>query len=119
MEYMFNACYSLKSLELSSFDTSNVTDMSNMFGLCESLATLDLSNFNTSNLSDKASLFSSCYLLTSVDFTNVVFLNISEYEYMFKDSNINMQIIVKDETQRTWLTSKFPELTNVVLPSEL
>ena len=37
--FMFNECYSLISLDLSNFNTHNVTNMSYMFYKCKSLAT--------------------------------------------------------------------------------
>ena len=40
----------LTKLNLSKFNTSKVTDMSAMFYACESLKTLDLSNFDTRNV---------------------------------------------------------------------
>ena len=46
MNSMFNYCTSLKSLDLSNFNTQKVKDMSSMFYHCSSLS-LDLSNFNT------------------------------------------------------------------------
>ncbi|MBR3339541.1 MAG: BspA family leucine-rich repeat surface protein [Lachnospiraceae bacterium] len=39
----------LKNLDLNSFNTSNVTDMSFMFYECENLTNLNLSGFDTSN----------------------------------------------------------------------
>ena len=48
MNYMFDDCSSLASLDVSGFDTSKVTNMSNMFYNCSSLASLDVSGFNTS-----------------------------------------------------------------------
>ena len=47
---MFNGCSSLKELNLSSFNTNNVSYMDYMFNGCSSLKELDLSNFNTNNL---------------------------------------------------------------------
>ena len=46
MSGMFNGCNSLKSLNLSNFITSSVTDMSKMFYNCNSLNVLDISNFD-------------------------------------------------------------------------
>ncbi|MCD7949096.1 MAG: DUF285 domain-containing protein [Erysipelotrichaceae bacterium] len=46
---MFYNDYSLISLDLSSFDTSNVTSMAYMFSGCSSLIDLDISSFDTSN----------------------------------------------------------------------
>ena len=37
----------IKNLDLSNFDTSNVTDMSQMFAGRTQLETLNISNFNT------------------------------------------------------------------------
>lgn len=54
MRYMFNRCSQLKKLNLSSFDTSSLTDAKRMFGYCSLLETImvsrdtwDLSNANT------------------------------------------------------------------------
>ena len=47
---MFFRCFSLKKLNLSNFNTNNVTDMSGMFSGCSSLEELKFSNFNTNNV---------------------------------------------------------------------
>ena len=57
MSYMFYGCSSLASLDLSSFDTSNVESMESLFGGCTSLESLDLSNFNTSRAKWMRNLF--------------------------------------------------------------
>ena len=44
---MFFDCNSLTSLNLSNFNTQNVTDMNYMLSNCNSLTSLNLSNFNT------------------------------------------------------------------------
>jgi surface protein len=62
--YMFDTCQSLTKLDLSNFDTSNVTDMQSMFYNCQSLTTLDLSSFDTSNVTDMFSMFQWCSKLT-------------------------------------------------------
>lgn len=43
VDSMFNSCKSLKELDLSNFDTSNVTTMSRMFYSCSNLSTLKVS----------------------------------------------------------------------------
>ena len=48
--FMFFFCESLTSLDLSNFNTQNVTNMEYMFFGCEPLTSLDLSNFNTQNV---------------------------------------------------------------------
>ena len=57
MSWMFAQCYSLKTLDLSSFNTSKVTNMSWMFFYCYSLQFLDLSNFNTYNVINMIDIF--------------------------------------------------------------
>ena len=42
---IFNKCYELEYLDLSNFDTSNVTDMGWMFNQCNKLKELNISNF--------------------------------------------------------------------------
>ena len=43
MGWMFCDCSSLKSIDLSSFNTNNVTDMSHMFDGCSNLKSINLS----------------------------------------------------------------------------
>ena len=54
------SCTNLKSLDLTSFDTSNVKYMSLMFANCEKLKSLNLSGWNTSNVKDMIGIFDSC-----------------------------------------------------------
>ncbi len=65
---MFDYCYDLTSLDLSNFNTSNVTDMSAMFSDCHSLTSLDLSSFDTSKVTDMCYMFGYCRSLTSINF---------------------------------------------------
>ena len=44
---MFANCTSLKSLDLSNFNTAKVTDMQRLFRYCTSLVGLNIGNFNT------------------------------------------------------------------------
>ena len=66
MSDMFNSCSALVNINLSSFDTSNVTNMSNMFYRCSSLITLDLSSFNTSKVTNMYRTFMLCTELTTI-----------------------------------------------------
>ena len=65
--FMFYNCSSLTSLNLSNFNTNNVTNMRSMFFDCSSLTSLNLSNFNTNNVIDMRSMFNgineSCNLI--------------------------------------------------------
>ena len=83
MTYMFSYCRSLESLDLSSFDTSNVTSMGGMFSFCCSLSSLDLSSFDTSNVTSMRSMFSDCRSLSSLDLSSFDTSNVTNMECMF------------------------------------
>ena len=57
---MFEGCSSLKELNLSNFNTNNVTNMYSMFHGCSSLKELNISNFNTNNVTNMSDMFSKC-----------------------------------------------------------
>ena len=124
MSYMFEKCSQLASLDLSSFNTIKVTTMSQMFLRCSQLTMLDLSNFNTSNVTGMTSMFQYCTHLTHLDIRNFDFTKVKYYSNMFGSSASagvpdNCEIIVKDDTAKTWITSKFSRLTNVKTVAEL
>ena len=66
MSSMFRECYLLTSLDLSGFVTSMVTNMSNMFSNCESLTSLDLSGSDTSNVEYMDNMFLNCKKLSNL-----------------------------------------------------
>ena len=66
MGSMFYDCTDLTTLDLSSFNTSSVTDMSSMFSYCSRLTTLDVSSFNTSSVTDMSIMFYGCSNLTTI-----------------------------------------------------
>ena len=83
MEYMFRNCLSLTSLNLSSFNTSNVTNMSWMFCGCSSLTSIDLKNFNTSNVTIMNRMFSDCSSLASLDLNGFNTSKLTNMSFMF------------------------------------
>ena len=72
MRYMFDGMHKLTVLNLSNFDTSQVTDMSYMFRNMSDLTTLDLSNFDTYKVTNMGSMFDSMF--------NLITLNISSFD---------------------------------------
>ena len=67
---MFFGCQSLTVLDLTSFNTQNVTYMSDMFNGCKSLKVLDLSSFNTKNVINMRFMFNACQSLTVLDLSS-------------------------------------------------
>ena len=70
MNQMFQECSSLRKLDLSNFDTSQVTNMSYMFFDCNNLIELYLNSFDTSQVTDMGGMFSGCSKLTILDLSN-------------------------------------------------
>ena len=63
---MFYNCSSLTELDVSGFDTQNVTTMSLMFDRCSGLTNLYLVNFDTRNVSKMHCMFEDCTNLTTI-----------------------------------------------------
>ena len=68
MSYMFYKCSSLIKLNLSNFNTNNLTNMNCMFDSCASLKELNISNFNTNNVTNMRRMFIGC----SIQFQNKI-----------------------------------------------
>lgn len=114
MEAKFFNCKSLSKIDLSSFNTSSVERLKRMFVNCELLTELDLSNFKTENLLNVETMFSGCKLLKKIDMRNATFDKVQNYNYMLDTLPSDVTIIVKDDTQKEWLSSKFPERANSI-----
>ena len=63
---VFSGCSSLRTIDLSSWDTSNVIIMSRMFNQCSSLKELDLSSFSTESLTSIHYMFADCQSLRTI-----------------------------------------------------
>ena len=79
---MFYECYSLKELDVSGFDTSKVTNMSEMFCSC-SLKELDVSGFDTSKVTNMSKMFMCCGSLTELDVSGFDTSNVTKMDWMF------------------------------------
>ncbi len=70
---MFSYCKSLKSIDLSNFDTSGFRDFSNMFYRCSSLEKVDLGGVDTSDATNMGSMFSGCTSLQQIKLSDGFF----------------------------------------------
>ena len=83
MKSMFNGCNHLVFIDSSEFNTSNVTDMSNMFNNCSSLTSLDVSKWDVSSVTDMYWVFFGCNSLTSLDVSKWDVSSVTDMNYMF------------------------------------
>ena len=112
MNNMFYGCYSLKNVDCSFFDTTNVKDMSCMFGKCKSLTSLDLNNFNTDNVEKMFEIFGSCPNLEFLDIRNFntsninndsrLFFNLKENGTIYFNSDKFNKSFFLNNTLETW-----------------
>lgn len=115
---LFDGCNALSSINLSSFDTSLVTNMSGMFNQCRGLQSLDLSSFNTNRVTNISTMFNYCNNLTHLDIRNFDFTKVTTHSNAFTNMLSTCEIIVKSDTEKSWITSKFAYLTNVKTVAE-
>lgn len=100
---MFNDCNSLTSLDLSNWDTSNVTTMYIMFGGCSSLTILDLSDFDTENVTDMSAMFGGCSSLTTLDLSNFNTTNVTQtMNQMFNNCNSLTSVTLNNTDSTTF-----------------
>lgn len=82
---MFALCSNLETLDLSHFNTENVTTMAQMFYGCTKLHNLNIDNFNTENVSYMNGMFDGCSGLDTLDLShfNTRYVRKSGFNYMF------------------------------------
>ena len=73
----------VESLNISNLDTSNVTNMSAMFNGCRNLTSLDVSNFDTSKVTNMSSMFLNVNNLASLDVSNFDTSKVTDMSKMF------------------------------------
>ena len=83
MQSMFFGMSNLTTLNLSNFDTSKVTNMQYMFSEMSSLTSLNLSSFNTSNVTDMNNVFKHVSSLTSLNLSSFNTSNVTDMKAMF------------------------------------
>ena len=83
MSQMFCNCSNLDTLDVSNFNTGEVTSMGNMFYGCVGLQTLDVSNFNTDKVEYMTGMFSDCSKLQTLDVSNFNTENVYAINGMF------------------------------------
>ena len=106
---MFEGCINLKSVNLSTFDTSGVTNMAHMFQNCSSLTSIDLSNFNNSNVKDVKNMegmFYGCSSLSSIDISNIyIYSEVNLFDMLpeFGMIKTNIPTAIYTNIPRFWL----------------
>lgn len=111
MEGMFVNVSAMESLDLSSFDTSNVSNMSHMFnGFSSSQNVIDLSHFNLSSLTHASNMFNGSYV-NSLIMSGWSAPNLSSIDDMFSYSTFsNLNISNFSAPSLTDMTRMFSDM---------
>ena len=104
MYSMFLDMFYLTTLNLSSFDTSNVTNMSYMFYGMSNLTTLNLSSFDTSKVTDMSCMFSGTPNLITLDISN---FDTSQVTSMYGMFYLKDEDILKDKLEKIYVNNDF------------
>ena len=115
MNAMFRDCSSITSLGISSFNTLNVTNMASMFLSCSSITSLDLSNFNTSKVTDMSGMFMRCTSLTSLDISSFNTSNVTDMNNTFYYCRLltNIDVSSFNTSKVTNMNGMFRECTSL------
>ena len=94
MRDMFTSSY-VTNLDLSSWNVSNVTDMSNMFVSCSNLETLNLNGWKLNDMVDTDRMFNYCDRLNEIYLKNSDESTYMKIEEALNRSGISAKIITE------------------------
>lgn len=116
MGCMFFSVLNISSISTNSFDTSNVVDMSYMFSSTQ-ISSIDLNTFNTSNVTNMEGMFSFNSELIELDLSTFDTSNVTNMETLFSASEKLKTIYVSDKFVTTSVvdgTSLFDSCTALI-----
>lgn len=105
----------IRKLELQTFNTDKVTDMSFMFAHNQSLTNLDLSNFNNASVTNMTSMFFHVDILKTINLTNFHTTSVKDMSWMFAESEEleNLNLASFDTRNVTSMYSMFHSATKL------
>ena len=125
MSYMFAWCTNIETIDISSFNTSNVIYMQNMFSMYDNnnftvienkLSNIILGdNFDTQNVTNIVQMFAGCEKLTQINVENWNTSNINNISSVFAycSSLINLDLSKWDTSKVTTMAWLFDECNNL------
>ena len=118
MGHMFNKCYTLDNINLSSFTDDKIEFTCGMFSECHNLKKIDLPNFGTkghmNNKMKMQNMFNECSVLEKIDLSSFIVTDDDEMKDMFEGSNKIMEIKVNKNCIEKFKT-KFNSIKTVFI----
>lgn len=109
---MFSGCINVETLDLKTFLTC--TSASNMFDGCTSLREIDISNLEFSGSGGNINgMFRNCTSLQKIDMRKFTFDTVGSHVSVFDNIPSNCLIIVKSQTEKSWILTQRSDLANV------
>ena len=115
-EYGGQKIKNIIELDLSSFDTTKVTNASHMFDGVSSLTTLNLSNFNTSKVMNMGYMFSSMHNLTTLNLSGFDTSRVTNMSHMFNGmfNLVTLNLSNFDTSQVTDMGGMFNSMNSLI-----
>ena len=82
---MFNTCSKLEKLDLTGFNTASATSFAMMFCRCEALSDLRIGSFVTASATTMYGMFYDCSSLRTLDVSSFTTEAVTDMSYMFKN----------------------------------
>lgn len=103
MSRMFMSCSKLTTLDISKWNTSEVTSMLSMFDNCPSLTNLDVSKWDTNKVTNMSEMFMNCSKLTNLDLSKWNTNEVTNMKWMFANCQLT-EVKVSQETYKNMTT---------------
>ncbi len=108
---LFSGFYYVETIDLTYFDTSQITSYSSMFYRCNRLTSIvALDKFDTSKATNMHAMFYDCYALKGLNLSNFDTRNVTDMSSMFHANGVDMKfeyLIFGDK----WSTSKVTNMS--------
>ena len=108
--FMFSYCKNVKIIDLSSFDTTNITNMGHMFSGCSNITNIILPSINTKKVTNMNYMFSGCRILTQLNLSSFDTGNVINMNNMFGNCKN-----LTDVDLSSFDTKKVVDLDNILL----
>jgi surface protein len=108
-ESLFESCFNINEIDLSKFDTSEVTSMARMFFECINLQRINFDNINTSSVTSMSRMFEYCESLKKLNLSMFKTPKLKSMEFMFYETNFisDLDITSFDTSQVTSMEYMF------------
>lgn len=114
-EAMFRWFTKMETIDLSSFNTSEVITMNTMFYMMNSLKNINVSGFNTSKVTDMNSMFDQTGVIEELNLSNFDTSNVTDMKWMFFGLNKlkKLNLTNFDTSRVTNMYGMFDAMTDV------